>query len=344
MGANSTIDVDAHVIETERTWEYLEGADRRFRPTGISATTPDGVQREFWLVDGRLLRRRANIGRETSEETREMADIEARLRHMDELGVGVQVLFPTLFLTAVTDKPEVELALSRSYNRWMADIWSKGKDRLRWAAVLPLMSIDKAVAELRWAHGQGACAVFMRGVETEAFPYDPRYFPVYEEAERLDIPMTFHAGNANINDVHLANDETFRRSKLSVVGTFHAMVEKGIPDRFPKLRFGFVEIAALWLPYAMRDLENRMKRTGKPLKSDLLRQERMYVACQTDDDIPYVLKYSGDDNLVIGSDYGHNDNASELLALRRVQSEFGLDSAVIDKILAANPARLYGLN
>jgi hypothetical protein len=47
---------------------------------------------------------------------------------------------------------------------------------------------------------------------------------------------------------------------------------------------------------------------------------------------------------VIGSDYGHNDNASELLALRRVQSEFGLDSAVIDKILAANPARLYGLN
>ncbi|MBV8086237.1 MAG: amidohydrolase family protein [Chloroflexi bacterium] len=343
MSGRHTIDVDAHVIETERTWDYLEGEDRRFRPIGEVVETLDGP-REFWLIDGRLVRRRQNIGRETSEETREMANVKARLQHMDELGVGVQVLFPTLFLTAFTHKPEVELALSRSYNRWMADIWSNAQERLRWAAVLPLMTMDQALDELRWCHAHGACAVFMRGVEADGLPYEPRYWPIFDEAERLDIPMTFHAGNGHMAEVQLSGDETFRRSKLSVVATFHAIIEKSIPARFPKLRFGFVEIAALWLPYAVRDLQNRMKRTGKPLPDDLLASERLYVACQTDDDIPYVLEYAGEDNLVIGSDYGHNDNASELTALRRLSSTAGLNAAVVDKILATNPARLYGLN
>src|SRR5579862_2250525 len=105
------IDVDAHVIETEATWDYLEGADRQYRPEGIKQQPPDGSVREFWQIDGRLLRRRGNIGPTTSEATREMVDVDARLAHMDQLGVDVQVLFPTLFLTAVTDKPEIELAL-----------------------------------------------------------------------------------------------------------------------------------------------------------------------------------------------------------------------------------------
>ena len=42
---------------------------------------------------------------------------------------------------------------------------------------------------------------------------------------------------------------------------------------------------------------------------------QLFVACQTDDDLPYVLKYAGENCLMIGSDYGHADNASELLAL-----------------------------
>jgi hypothetical protein len=61
--------------------------------------------------------------------------------------------------------------------------------------------------------------------------------------------------------------------------------------------------------------------------SDVLRQDRLYVDCHTDNDIPNLLKCSGEDNLVIGSNYGHNDNSSELLALRSVQSESGLGEA-----------------
>jgi len=32
------IDADAHVLETEKTWEYMEGDDRKFRPQIVIST------------------------------------------------------------------------------------------------------------------------------------------------------------------------------------------------------------------------------------------------------------------------------------------------------------------
>jgi hypothetical protein len=47
------IDADAHVLETEKTWEYMEEGDRKYRPQIIGST--DGSSNdEYWLVDGTL--------------------------------------------------------------------------------------------------------------------------------------------------------------------------------------------------------------------------------------------------------------------------------------------------
>jgi predicted TIM-barrel fold metal-dependent hydrolase len=74
-----------------------------------------------------------------------------------------------------------------------------------------------------------------------------------------------------------------------------------------------------------------------------MQEYRLYVACQTDDDLPYVLKYTGEDHLVIGSDYGHQDHTSELDALRNLKELDEVDGRVIDKILDDNARALYGL-
>ena len=138
------IDADAHVLETEKTWEYLEGADRKFRPQ-VVVSTDRSPHDEYWLVDGTLRLKSRNVGKDTPIESRELRDPSVRLKHMDELGVDVQVIFPTMFIIPLTARPEIELALGRSYNRWMADVWKQAKERLRWAAVLPLLSMDKGV-------------------------------------------------------------------------------------------------------------------------------------------------------------------------------------------------------
>ena len=51
-----TIDADAHVIESEGTWDYMEGAERKYRPQIVSSTD-SGEEKEYWLIDGRLVPR-----------------------------------------------------------------------------------------------------------------------------------------------------------------------------------------------------------------------------------------------------------------------------------------------
>src|SRR5262245_65220646 len=100
-----------------------------------------------------------------------MLSVKARLAHMDKLGIETQVLYPTLFLRPVVQEAERERALCKSYNRWMADLWHQGKGRLRWVAKPPLHLLEKVPAavrdELNWAKNNGACGIFMRGLECE---------------------------------------------------------------------------------------------------------------------------------------------------------------------------------
>ena len=339
-----TIDADAHVLETEKTWEYMDGADKKFQPKVVGSPTGDSPD-EYWLVDGTLRLKSGNVGRNTPQASREMRDVPARIKHMDELGVGIQVLFPTLFLIPLTPRPEVELALCRSYNRWLADIWRQEKTRLRWAAVMPLMSMEQTLQEVRFAKENGACGIFMRGTEGDLLLSDRYFFPLYEEASRLDIAIAVHAANGSSTLFNYFKYEPvgFSKFKLNCVGGFHSMVMERIPDKFPKLRIGFLEISAEWLPYAYTDLSKRFRIKGKELSRDFLQQDRLYVACETTDDIPYIVEKLGDDNIVIGSDYAHADSATELMAIHNLSSDPRLTPALAKKIVSDNARALYGL-
>jgi predicted TIM-barrel fold metal-dependent hydrolase len=341
----AVIDSDAHVLETERTWDYMLESERGLRPRVVPTPNDETSGGESWLIDGLYLGKARNVGHETPKEARELQDIKARLAHMDELGVDIQVLYPTFCLRPFTKRPELELALARSYNRWLIDIWKAAPSRLRWVALLPLLSMDRALEEARYAKENGACGIFIRGLEGDKRLSDSYFFPLYEEAGRLDLPICVHSatGSFAVHDYFL--DECgFNKFKLAVVGSFHALIFNQIPDRFPKTKFAFIEVSSQWVPYAIHDYARRFERKGIPVdKSEVLRKNRIYVACQTDDDIPYVLKYAGDDNLVIGTDYGHNDTSSEILALRKLREDGAVPSPVVNKMLDDNARALYAL-
>lgn len=55
---------------------------------------------------------------------------------------------------------------------------------------------------------------------------------------------------------------------------------------------------------------------------------RIYVTCQTDDDIPYLVDQVGEDNLVIGTDYGHFDPSSNIDAIQEFRESSGLTGRV----------------
>src|SRR5512146_1093524 len=195
-----TIDADAHVIETMATFDHIEPQFRHLKPRIVRQTEGEhaksnegGLQKEYWVVDGRLQPKEHNIGSNTSADAREMRDIDARLAHMDALEIDVQVLYPTLFLRPVTQDPTVETVLCRSYNRWLADIWKHGKGRLRWVAMPPLRAMEETRNELRFAKENGACGVFVRGLELEMRLVNPYFHRHYDMAQDLDLLICLHS-------------------------------------------------------------------------------------------------------------------------------------------------------
>jgi predicted TIM-barrel fold metal-dependent hydrolase len=252
----------------------------------------------------------------------------------------------------MADNPAADLALAKSYNRWLAEIWSQGRGRLRWVAVPPLLDLSKAPAVLEFAKENGACGVFMRGFEGDRHLSDPYFSPLYDIASNLDLPICIHAGNANPGVVNFFGGGngrgSFLISKIPVMGCFHSLVLGKIPSKFPKLRFGFVEASCQWVPYVLHDVVRRTAhRAGRHLQGKMtdqvLRENRLYVACQTDDDIPYVISYTGEDNLIMGTDYGHADTAAELEAISTFRKTCPVDRRIVDKILDDNASALYGL-
>ena len=92
------IDADAHVVENERVWDYLEAGEEKYRPTLVAE--PDNPERQHWVLDGEDLGPKfpspnekqseehvKRFGREvgTPVQAREVSDVTQRLRHMDAL-------------------------------------------------------------------------------------------------------------------------------------------------------------------------------------------------------------------------------------------------------------------
>jgi len=352
MGA---VDADAHVIETLQTWSYLDDEERRFTPqlmrqmTGGELLSNEGAPvRDFWVIENRSHGKDRNVGTNTPQESREMLSVAARLAHMDELGVEIQVLYPTLFLRPVVQEAERERALCKTYNRWLADLWQEGKGRLRWVAKPPLGLLERSPGtvkdELEWAKEHGSCGIFMRGLECERALGAPYFYALWEMAAELDLAVCIHSANGSfLHHDFFADDTTFTKFKLAVVGAFHTLLDKQIPSKFPTVRWGFVEVSAQWVPYVLNDLEDRFRRNGRSFSKDPLAENNMWVACENTDDLPYVLQHAGEDSLMIGTDYGHHDPSSELNAINLLRHDERLSPGTVEKILEANPRKFYGL-
>ena len=347
----TTIDSDAHVLETTRTWDFLAEHEARYRPmivAQIEGGQDTGLQgnaiSQYWVVDGRLHDKERNLDTTTSVESRELRDVAARVKHMDELNIDVQVLYPTLFIRPYTSKADVEYALCRSYNRWLAEINAQAPDRLRWVICPPLLSMDKVRQELEFGKENGACGIFVRAYEHDRLLTDSYLYPLYEMAGELDLAICQHAGLDSARMYDFFEESAFNRFKLSGVGAFHHLLWTGTPAKFPKVRWGFIELSAQWVPYALNDLELKYKMfRGEEMPGNLMKDNNMWVACQTTDDLDYVLTYAGEDNLVVGTDYGHHDTSTEIEALRTIRSDGKIPASICDKILGDNAKALYGL-
>jgi aminocarboxymuconate-semialdehyde decarboxylase len=369
---NGIIDADTHIAEPEAMWRLMDQKMYHRRPVMVSApedTLYKGLN-AFWLIDGHIFPKPGGKGgfriitptaskRESARTDitigcREITDVQARLTDMDKAGVDIQVIFPTLFLIYVTDDLGLDIALCQAYNRYLGQVYAKSAHRLRWTAVLPLRSVDAAIEQMHEAKQNGAVGLFFHGMVGSLTLNNPHFFPIYAEAQKLGLPICVHTGPGcsellNLFDLDL--NGTFANTHLPPIIGFRDLIGSEIPEKFPDLKFGFLEVSASWVPF----MYHHFKRSTRPRPSfpnahwkhasckELFRDYRIYIACEADEDITYLAEYIGEDHLLIGSDYGHNDPAEEKALIAALRSRADVSTELVDKILMQNPKEFYSL-
>lgn len=342
------IDADAHVIECMDTWSYLRPDEERYHPTIITLEPQPGKQswmKRFWLYDGVMIPRGLDPKPGTpSEAARNMQDVAERISWMDKFGVEVQVIIPSFFIGAEFKDPRAHVALARSWNRWMAERCSHDPNRLKWSAVVPFLDIEASIEEMRWAAKNGAVSVFARALETGKLLSDPYFHPIYAEAEKLGLAVGIHIGNTQTEIYRQFGGVIF--SVVTMAGAFLTLWVSDVPKKFPGLKFAFLEAGSEWINFTFREI-SRGADTGMRKHIDVgqcpVAGTNFYIACTMDEDVGHVLKYVGVDNLVLGTDFGHEDLGSDLLAHNMFMARTDIDRSTLRKICDDNGRKLYNL-
>ena len=125
----NVVDCDAHVEESVETWSYLDPEFYLLRPLPVlfPEDTCFGSHNAGWVIDYKLrffasnptLMARAKH-KDVPIPVQELRDVKQRLAYMDELGIDKQVVFPSIWLGCLAENIELEAALARSYNKFMA--------------------------------------------------------------------------------------------------------------------------------------------------------------------------------------------------------------------------------
>jgi predicted TIM-barrel fold metal-dependent hydrolase len=192
-------------------------------------------------------------------------------------------------------------------------------------------------------------------LEAGKWPADPYFFPLYAEAERLDMPICMHLGSGTPNHT-AARDFSlggFMATTLPVIHGVHSLIAHEVPKKFPRLRFGAIEAGASWVPFLAYDLHRsmntRFRSAGRPgfvIGDNLFKENNIYVTCQIDEDFAMILPYIGEDNLLVGSDYTHQDASQELTfatSLEERAANGDLSTNLVRKLVYDNPKTFYGL-
>lgn len=119
---------------------------------------------------------------------------ELRLREMDEAGIDFQVLSHCPPGAQVFDA-ETAAAQARSVNDRLHDTVKAQPDKFAAFATLPLRDPAGSAKELdRCVDRLGFKGAMVHGLTDGLFIDDQRYWPIFERAEALDVPIYIHPG------------------------------------------------------------------------------------------------------------------------------------------------------
>jgi predicted TIM-barrel fold metal-dependent hydrolase len=279
---HSVVDADGHIIEYVPALRDLIGDDAggeladRFTALATSAASRRGLDLDTRRAHG--LSRSGWWGVPARNTLDRATAMLPRLLYerLDELGIDVAVLYPTVGLTVMAiDDDELRRAVARACNRYYAEAYGPYADRLITVGVIPTYDPDEAIAELEHATGTlGLKGFLFGGLVLRAAPghegdraarwvdglgldsaHD--YDPLWQRCLELGVSPTFHS-----TGIGFGSRVSPTNYVANHIGNFAAGTEAvcrslffgGAMTRFPELRFAFLEGGVAWACNLLADL------------------------------------------------------------------------------------------
>ncbi len=297
-----------------------------------------------------------------------------RPRALDGLGFASQLVFTTFCLgnfgldrnAASDDELALAYAAAQAHNRMMADFCSVDA-RLLATAYVPLEDFALAKATTAEAIAGGAKALMVPSwCPRRHAPSHVALDAVWAQAQEAGIPVLFHVGGEDkLNPVYKINglppvpdfhggDDNFTSVSYmpipnSAMQTLATLIFDGVFDRFPRLKWGAIELGAAWLPGWMRAMdsaatafrrnETRLQQLSA-LPSEIV-QRQLRVTPYPHEDAGWIVRNSGDGMCLFSSDYPHIEGGRHPLK-RFDEALAGCSAAAVDGFFAANFVDLMG--
>jgi len=276
---------------------------------------------------------------------------------LDANGVSRAVLIggEVLGLGAMPD-PDAAAMIASAYNDWLADTWLSADSRYRGNLVVGAQDPALAAQEIRRA-GQDRRFVAVLLPLTNILMGERHYYPIYEAAAELGLPITVHpnsgegifrtsppmAGGTPTYYVewHTGLSQVFQANVISLVC-------HGVFERFPALKVVITEGGLGWIPDVMWRLDKNVKGlrdevpwvrrlpseyivdhvrfTTQPLPEPK-RRHHLHVLCEI---------ARADRTLMYSSDYPHWDYDDPRHALTALPAE------IRQRVKAENAVETYG--
>ncbi len=382
------VDADGHYAEVPEQWAKHLPLTRRKAVPKI-AVEKDGVERftigDHWVMPSRGGKKSTNQmgkmgigdglnprirgskkpiaqGRRLAQAHPGASNGKARLQFMDDEGISVSVLYPTLGLACVPGLADKKIGpwIAAALNDWVVeDFCSADPTRLLPVATIPLHDTKFAVAELeRCVKKLGMKAAWVAPSPTLGRTInDPANDPVWKKASDLGIPMTTHHGSGGGRLQALGRDRNQTWLGAHAMGhTFEAMAAivglytSGVFQRYPKLRWGFMEAGTGWLPYWLHQIHEHAERMEFLIPDVKLGRDvnehfkgRYIVSAEADDlFVNNAMDAAGENGVVWATDYPHYDCSLPGLA-DEVRDRTDLSPKRLKKLAIDNAVEFFGI-
>jgi predicted TIM-barrel fold metal-dependent hydrolase len=286
---------------------------------------------------------------------------------MSEVGIDAAVLYPTVALSygKMVDL-DWAIAVTQGYNDWLYHTYMQADPRFKGMALIPIQDPPAAAAELRRAVKElGMPGAMLASVNARGHVGSKELWPIYEEADRLGCAIAFHGGchsGFGLDDINVYAPVHALGHPYGQMNCFASVIFNGLPERFPNVRWGFLEGGVAWLFLVLERFDRSYEthvaynprnelfqlQPGERV-SDYVRRQikagRIFIGCEGEEPtLTYAVKTVGAEPFVFSSDFPHEVNAEMCKhEMEELLETDELSQTDKEAIFATNAARFYRL-